>query len=169
MLNQTRLFHALNGEELREVILNEFKTRLEKSQFLQSHLTYPKVTYKVEVTIDSYPMSTPAVIGATRTLGNPDHVGSPDREELVYERSLGETQETAPDKIREENDLATFRTERQQDTGQLNDVPQKGRVSATVGEGTKPRKTVKATPKQTLAVEGDDKVFVYDPKPKDAE
>ncbi len=161
MLSQTRLFHALTGTELKEILIKEFTQRLDRCQILVEHLTFPKVTYKLELTIDSYPMSEAATVGATRTLGNPDHVGTPNREELVYERTIGDTQETAPDKIREENDLPVFRTERQQDTGTLIDAPQKGqRVSATVGEGTKPRA---AKAKQTLAVEGEKEVFVYDP------
>lgn len=154
-MNQTRLFHALNGFELRQILLTEFENRLNGCQILQSHLTFPKVSYKLELTIDSYPMSEPATVGATRTLGDPQHSGPSNREELVYSRELGETQETAPDKIREENEIPVLRTERQEDTGLLIDKEAPRRISATVGEGTKPRKTVKSVPRVETYPDGD--------------
>ena len=136
----TRLFRPLNGVELRQILINECTQRLEKCQLLVEHLTFGKVNYKVEITIDSYPMDSPAVVGATRTLGNPDHIGPSDREELVFTGEIGETQETAPDKIRENHQLPTLRTERSPDTGLMADVEQRF-ITETVGQGTKPRKT----------------------------
>jgi hypothetical protein len=139
-LISTKLFHAMTGHELAKVILDDIGTLLDSSQTLQEHLTFPTCTYKIRVELESYPMNDKLVIASEKSF-----------ETLEVEKSIGETQETAPDAIREQHQLPTLRTERQPDTGGHIDVEQKPKI--VVGKGTAVRAraaAVKAKPATTI-------------------
>lgn len=126
MITLTRLFNPLTGIELQEILAAQFKAELSKTELLQAHLTFPKVNYTITLELLTYPMDKPEII--------------------AFSREIGETQETAPDKLREDNEIPTLRTERSPETGQMIDVRQPVKTVATVGKGTEPR-TAEAIPK----------------------
>lgn len=134
----TRLFHPLTGSELRQTIVNEFERALENSPLLQQHLTFDTATYEVRFHLESYPMDGALDIRVGRQIGTtPDPKGEPQTDDVIISRELGKTQETAPDKIREDNDLPVPTMARDEQTGQMIDVPKERKI--TVGGGTKPR------------------------------
>lgn len=148
-ISTTRLFNPLTGEDLRKIIKNEFNEKLEGSVLLQPHLTFPLVTYKIELTIESYPMNDAEIIRVEKIIGDPSTTGEPKIEKLTYSRTLGEDQETAPDKLREDNQIPVLQPEKDPNTGRMVDTPQKRRLKSiiTVGKGTLPRTSAPKAPK----------------------
>lgn len=84
-------------------------------------------------------MDRPESYTATATLGDTSIQGEPKVEKFTYGRDIGETQATAPDALRIENDMDVMRTERSEDTGRLVDKPTRIAKKITVGKGAKPR------------------------------
>lgn len=133
----TKLFYPLSGPELALIIQNALKESLAGSQLLQPHLTFPKATFTISLTIDSYPMSYPDETRIERTLEiEGAKLGEAKTETITLSRSLGETQETAPDALREEANLPIPRAVRDPETGRHTDAPV---AKITVGAGTVPR------------------------------
>jgi hypothetical protein len=163
VLSTTRLFNPLTGTELKEILEKEFHQKLEGCELLAPHLTFPRLTYKVELYLEAYPMDYPVTLRAGRTIGDPEHEGPKTEQKLVYSREIGETQETAPDKVREDNQIPTLRVEKDPNTGQLTDVKQPvKKTSISVGAGTRPRSAKKASiPEEPVIVEVD-----VDPEPE---
>jgi len=160
----TKLFHALAGDELAKVIKDDVERLLNGSQILVPHLTFPKCSYSVEIRLESYPMDR-AVIFETNGEFDSGDSKPEDRqvETLTSKREIGETQETAPDAVREAHDLPTLVTERQADTGAIIERPKMPRV--TVGKGTEPRgkMTVKGKAKtQPTTGDAQEEVFLDD-------
>src|SRR5689334_10786999 len=140
-MQTTKLFHPLTGTEFAEIIVNELKARLDNSTLLQPHLTFPKALFKLELTIESYPMNAPEEFKIERTLevtGVP-HKEEPLSEKIVTSKSVGETQATAPDALRIENDLPVPVTVQDPSTGLHTDSPSVEDRKVTVGSGTRPR------------------------------
>jgi len=50
-----RVFNALNGDELRQVLLRDVQRVLSQDQELQRHLTFPKVSWRVTIDLKIYP------------------------------------------------------------------------------------------------------------------
>lgn len=139
-MQMTKLFHPLTGPELREIIINEFTSKLDNSTLFQPHLTFPKAIFKIELTLESYPMNQPEEFRAERILeveGVP--VKAPVTEKIVTSREVGDTQETAPDALRIENELPVPQTVQDPVTGFHTDGPLVEEGKVTVGAGTRPR------------------------------
>lgn len=137
-IHTTKLFYPLTGKELQATIAKHFGDVLDGCPVLAEHLTFPRATYKVTLELESYPMDQAITLQAAGDLGDQEVQTEPEVTKVVFSREIGETQETAPDAIRQEAGLPQPKMERQADTGTHIDGFQEPR-SATVGGGTKPR------------------------------
>jgi hypothetical protein len=139
-MQTAKLFHPLTGPELREIIISELKAKLDGSTLLQPHLTFPKAVFKLELTIESYPMNAPEEFVVERVL---EVEGVPVKEALtekiVTSKEVGETQETAPDALRIRHDMPVPQTIQDPVTGLHTDSPIANDNKVTVGAGTRPR------------------------------
>ena len=53
----SRVFNALNGQELKDLILSEIRKQLDADPRFESHLTYPVVEWESVTKIDAYPVA----------------------------------------------------------------------------------------------------------------
>ena len=134
----TKLFQPLTGTELKAIITADIDRVLENCSIFAEHLTHPLAAYKVEIYLESYPMNSAETLraeGAIKVEGSQE--GEKKLDKIVFSRSVGDTQETAPDALRQEHDLPQTRPTKQPDTGIITDAPQP--TSVSVGKGTIPR------------------------------
>ena len=54
-----RVFNALNGQELKDLILADIRKELDADPRIESHLTFPVVEWTWELKIDAYPVAEP--------------------------------------------------------------------------------------------------------------
>lgn len=54
--NPVRPFNALNGEEVKNVILTTIKNHLDADSRFKKHLAYPQIAWRFALAIDAYPM-----------------------------------------------------------------------------------------------------------------
>jgi hypothetical protein len=54
-----KLHNALNGKELKEMILNEVTTHMEQDSYFRGHVTYPNVHFHWQLVVRSYPNNPP--------------------------------------------------------------------------------------------------------------
>jgi hypothetical protein len=119
-----RVFNALNGEELKQLLLRDVQRVLSQDSELQRHLTFPKVSWTITVDLKIYPR-TPAdkqivVLGGIEQVtlpggapvdtlperGEPVPTGDPLSETLTNESpEIGE--HVGPDALREEAGIPT--------------------------------------------------------------
>lgn len=56
-----RVFQAITGEELRQLIVKEIEMKMDQDPHFQRHLTYPLVSFAFRVNISAYPMEPPEI------------------------------------------------------------------------------------------------------------
>lgn len=127
-----RLFNALNGRELAEIILAQVKAELHANYHMKQHLTYPRVKFKWNLTVEAYPLDPPEFVLSTEgeviaQVGEESDEGGKNREPYVPPKDAkpevvnlsGEQDEganvstgdgiTPPDKVRTEAKLPVSR------------------------------------------------------------
>lgn len=98
-------FNAINGEELRYLILKELDEKLSGWDELRSHLTYSKFMYLVDVqiAIDAYPQAQTIKVGTMVQGQSKDYIPEPGAEPKRSFFSFGsKTAITKPDALRAE-------------------------------------------------------------------
>lgn len=137
-MNSIRLFNPLTGSELKQTIIKDFMTLVDNCQELSAHLTFPRVDYSIDLSIETYPMDKPIELKTGKSIGDANPKAVPLRKKATVKKALGETQETAPDAIREQGGMEVTVPTRS-DTGQMVDAPRAPRTRVTVGKGSLPR------------------------------
>ena len=54
-----RIFNALNGHEIKKIVLAQIKAEMDGNYRLKTHLTYPKIKFKWSLEIEAYPLEPP--------------------------------------------------------------------------------------------------------------
>lgn len=106
-------FNAINGEELRYLILRELDKKLGDYDEFRSHLAYSKFMYLVEVkvAVDAYPQSKTVEATVLAEGKSADYKPAPGAEPRRFAMSWGsKTPVTKPDELRKEANLPVPKT-----------------------------------------------------------
>lgn len=118
-------FNAINGEELKKVILRELDRKLSAYDEFRQHLTYSKFMYLVnlEVAIDAYPLTKTLKVGAMAEGKSEGYSPDPGAKPRRWTVSWGTDKAvTKPDQLRQEAGLDVPKTT-VLDDGQIVDKP----------------------------------------------
>lgn len=113
----TKLFNALNGLELREIILKQVTKALDDDWHFRRNLTYPIVRFKFRLDIHAYPQDPPEFDVETEAAMSIDPEFQPEVVDGVpigqeHIELAGGAKIEAPDKAREESGLPVPSPER---------------------------------------------------------
>ena len=106
-------FNAINGEELRYLILRELDKKLGDYDEFRSHLAYSKFMYLVEVqvAVDAYPQSKEVKATVLAQGQSPDYKPAPNAEPRKFSMKWGSDKPvTKPDELRKEANLPVPKT-----------------------------------------------------------
>ncbi len=74
----TRLFNALNGQELKKIIMQQVEKAIDEDFHFRRHLTYPIVSFDWKLVVSAYPLQPPEF----RVAAEHDVVAAPEGEEI---------------------------------------------------------------------------------------
>ena len=111
-----RVFQALNGAELKDIILKKIAQEFDANPRFRPHLTFPLVSFGFRVHITAYPMEPPSIdVAGTGKVGDQEGV---DLDHPVESEMMGSVHIDAPrdggltpDEAREQADLPVTRPE----------------------------------------------------------
>jgi hypothetical protein len=129
--NLARIFHALNGAELKKIILDEIATNMSRDTDFGQHLTYMQVEYEFVLTLKLTPREAQDKVMRVEG-GRAEHdedtklpviAATPRDPRIISIQSsrVIDLKETPPDKLREEAGLQV--PQPQMVGGQIVDVP----------------------------------------------
>lgn len=106
----TRLYHALNGEEVRSIIMRQLKEALDRDTRFKVSNTFPKISWEITVAITAQPREEPhlfvqveaGAVEIDKKTGEP--VLGP-HDEFKFRISTGQEYSDIPDDVRAKNGL----------------------------------------------------------------
>jgi hypothetical protein len=107
-----RVFNALNGNEIKRVLMADFERVLNQDSEFQPHLTFPRVSWRITIEMDIYPR-TPSTKVIEATGDVTEHALEAAQPAYVAEGLAGvretltseERRVDAPDQVREEMNI----------------------------------------------------------------
>lgn len=106
----TRLFNALNGQELKKIIMQQVERALDEDFHFRQHLTYPVVSFNWNLVVSAYPLQPPEFkIGAEHDIvaaPKGEEIPMPKPEEIGTFELGGRSKIDTPNQAREESGQA---------------------------------------------------------------
>ncbi len=106
----TRLFNALNGQELKKIIMQQVEKAIDEDFHFRRHLTYPIVSFNWNLIVSAYPLQPPEFkIGAEHDVvaaPKGEEILAPTPEQIKTFEFEGGSKIEAPDAAREESGQA---------------------------------------------------------------
>lgn len=103
----TRLFNALNGQELKKIIMQQVEKAIDEDFHFRRHLTYPIVSFDWKLLVSAYPLQPPEFkIGAEHDVvaaPEGEEIPAPTPEQIETFELDGSRKIEAPDAAREES------------------------------------------------------------------
>ncbi len=103
----TRLFNALNGQELKKIILQQVEKAMDEDFHFRRHLTYPVVSFDWKLVVSAYPLQPPKfeITAEHDVVAAPagEEIPVPKPEEIGTFELQGSRKAAAPDQHREES------------------------------------------------------------------